>query len=116
MRSTCNNFTLVYQEEGRLKYMLGILWCTWVYLLALVTVTIKVRREIEELAREMVKLGIARSRNHAYNIMIEFGLKEAKKLVERRKAVRRLVEEYMEKGLPYDNLPTVRDVEEERTR
>ena len=84
--------------------------------MTLVPVTLKVRREVVELAEEMVRLGIARSRNHAFNIMIEIGLREAQRLVERRKAVMRLVREFTEKGLPYDNLPTARDVEEERAR
>ena len=87
-----------------------------VYPVALVAVTLKVRREVVELAEEMVRLGIARSRNHAFNIMIEVGLREAQRLVERKRAVKRLVKEFMEKGVPYENLPTARDVEEERSR
>lgn len=39
-----------------------------------VTVSIKVRRELVELADRMVRYGIARSRSHAFNIMIEKGL------------------------------------------
>ena len=39
-----------------------------------VTVFIKVRRELVELADRMVRYGIARSRSHAFNIMIEKGL------------------------------------------
>jgi len=39
-----------------------------------VSVSIKVQREILELADKMVKYGIARSRSHAFNIMIEKGL------------------------------------------
>ena len=38
------------------------------------SVTIKVRREIVELAEKMVRYGIARSRSHAFNLMIEYGL------------------------------------------
>ena len=82
----------------------------------LVAVTIKVRREVVELAEEMVRLGIARSRNHAFNLMLELGLGEARRLVERRRAVERLVREFMEKGVPYAKLPTTVDVEEERSR
>ncbi len=40
----------------------------------LVTVSIKVRRELVELADKMVKYGIAKSRSHAFNLMIEKGL------------------------------------------
>ncbi|BEP17817.1 hypothetical protein PYJP_11690 [Pyrofollis japonicus] len=39
-----------------------------------VTVSIKVRKELVELADKMVKYGLARSRSHAFNIMIERGL------------------------------------------
>jgi hypothetical protein len=40
-----------------------------------VTVSIRVRKEVVELADRMVKLGLARSRGHAISIMIERGLK-----------------------------------------
>ena len=36
-----------------------------------VTVTIKVRRELVEVAKKMVKYSIAKSRSHVFNIMIE---------------------------------------------
>ena len=58
-----------------------------------VTVSIKVRREIVELADKMVRLGLARSRSHAFNIMIERGLKEVLKEVEFWENVYREVEE-----------------------
>uniref|UniRef100_A0A7J2U781 VapB-type antitoxin n=1 Tax=Ignisphaera aggregans TaxID=334771 RepID=A0A7J2U781_9CREN len=41
-----------------------------------VTVSIKVRKELVELADKMIKLGLAKSRSHTFNIMIERGLKE----------------------------------------
>ena len=47
-----------------------------------VTVSIKVRRELLEIAEKMVRYGIARSKSHAFNIMIEKGLKEVLKEVE----------------------------------
>ncbi len=40
----------------------------------LVTVSIKVKKELVELADKMVEYGIARSRSHAFNIMIEKGI------------------------------------------
>ena len=40
----------------------------------LITVSIRVKQEIVELADKMVKFGIARSRSHAFNLMIEKGL------------------------------------------
>jgi len=47
-----------------------------------VTVSIKVRREVMELVEKMVKYGIARSRSHAFNIMIERGIREVLQEVE----------------------------------
>jgi len=47
-----------------------------------VTVSIKVRKELVELADKMIKYGIARSRSHAFNVMIERGIKEVLKEVE----------------------------------
>jgi predicted nucleotidyltransferase len=46
------------------------------------TVYIKVRKELAELADKMIKLGLAKSKSHAFNIMIERGLKEVLKEVE----------------------------------
>lgn len=46
-----------------------------------VAVSIKVRRELVELADKMVRYGIAKSRSHAFNIMIEKGLEEVIKEV-----------------------------------
>jgi hypothetical protein len=40
-------------------------------------ITIKVRTEVLELAEKMVRYGIARSRSHAINLMIEKGLEKA---------------------------------------
>jgi len=56
-------------------------------------VSIKVRKEIIELAEKMVKYKLARSRSHAFNILIEKGLKEAKKDVEFWEQVYKDVEE-----------------------
>jgi metal-responsive CopG/Arc/MetJ family transcriptional regulator len=58
-----------------------------------VSVSIKVRKEIVELADKMVKYGLARSRNHAFNILIERGLTEVRKEVEYWGSVYRVVEE-----------------------
>jgi len=48
-------------------------------------VSIKVRREIAELADKikMVKYGLARSRNHAFNVLIEGEFGAYKKLLNR---------------------------------
>ena len=63
-----------------------------------VSVSIKVRREIVELADKMVRYGIARSRNHAFNIMIEKGLVDVKREVEYWENVYRRVEELKREG------------------
>ena len=47
-----------------------------------VTVSIKVKKELLKLAEKMVKYGIAKSRSHAFNLMIEKGLEAIKKEVE----------------------------------
>ncbi len=46
-----------------------------------VTISIKVKRELVELAEKMVKYGLAKSRSNAFNLMIEKGLEEIKKEV-----------------------------------
>ena len=46
------------------------------------SILIKVRRELVELANRMVELGLARSRFHAFNIMIEKGLRRVVEGVE----------------------------------
>ncbi len=58
-----------------------------------VTVSIKVRKELVELADKMIKLGLAKSKSHAFNIMIERGLKEVLKEVEFWESMYRDVEE-----------------------
>jgi len=47
-----------------------------------VTVSVKVRKELMELADKMVKYGLAKSRSHAFNIMIEKGLSKVVEEVE----------------------------------
>jgi mRNA-degrading endonuclease RelE of RelBE toxin-antitoxin system len=47
-----------------------------------VTVSVKVRKELMELADNMVKYGLAKSRSHAFNIMIEKGLSKVVEEVE----------------------------------
>lgn len=39
-----------------------------------VTISIKTRKEVVDLADRMVKYGIAKSRSHAFNILIEKGI------------------------------------------
>ena len=93
-----------------LEYYMGVR----VY--AVRTVTIRVSEKVAEVVEEMVKLGIARSRNHAYNIIIEAGLAKALKLIEHKRKVIELTEKFLKQGLPYRKLPTVSDVEKVRER
>ncbi len=79
-----------------------------------VTVSIKVRREIVELADKMVRLGLARSRSHAFNIMIERGLKEVLKEIEFWENVYREVEELKKKGFVLRHGGLTRLLEEDR--
>ena len=44
--------------------------------------SIRVRRELVELANKMIRYSITRSRSHAFNIMIEKGLAEVAREVE----------------------------------
>lgn len=58
-----------------------------------ISISIKVRRELVEIADKMIKYGIARSRSQAFNIMIEKGLAEVIKEVEFWENVYRRIEE-----------------------
>ena len=80
------------------------------------SVTIKVNKKIIEIIEEMIKLGIARSRNHAFNIVIEAGIPKVMELIKHKKKVNELVEKFLQEGLPYEKLPTTKDVEEVRSR
>ena len=94
---------------GGLVY--SVLW-----VLCVESVTIRVARRVVEVVEEMVRLGIARSWDDAFSIIIEAGLPRVLELVERRKRVEELVDRFLREGLPYENLPTVEDVEEDRKR
>ncbi len=61
------------------------------------TVTIKVREEIARLVEEMIRLGIVENKNQAYNLLIEKGLNEVKKMVKYERKVEKMVEEFMKK-------------------
>jgi metal-responsive CopG/Arc/MetJ family transcriptional regulator len=58
-----------------------------------VTVSIKVRKELIELADKMVKYGIAKSRSQAFNMMIEKGLNKVSEEVKFWDSTREKVEE-----------------------
>jgi hypothetical protein len=81
-----------------------------------VTVSIKVRREVVELADKMVRLGLAKSRSHAFNIMIEKGLKEVLKEVEFWENIYREVEELKKQGFVLKHGGLTKLLEEDRSR
>ncbi|MEM2578836.1 MAG: hypothetical protein QXN03_00990 [Desulfurococcaceae archaeon] len=78
--------------------------------------SIKVRRELVELADKMVKYGIARSRSHAFNIMIEKGLAEVTREVEYWDSIYRKVEELEKQGYKLRHGGLNQVLQEERTR
>ncbi len=79
-----------------------------------VTVSIKVRKELVELADKMVRYGIARSRSHAFNIMIEKGLSEVLKEVKFWDQVYEKVKEFQEKDYRIRHGGLTRLLEEDR--
>ena len=81
-----------------------------------VTVSIKVRREVVELADKMVRLGLAKSRSHAFNIMIEKGLKEVLKEVGFWENIYREVEELKKQGFVLKHGGLTKLLEEDRSR
>jgi hypothetical protein len=81
-----------------------------------VTVSIKVRREVVELADKMVRLGLAKSRSHAFNIMIEKGLKEVLKEVGLWENIYREVEELKKQGFVLKHGGLTKLLEEDRSR
>jgi len=93
----------------------GVIGYTWVHLMS-VTVTIKVFKELVELADKMVGHGLARSRSHAFNIMIEKGLKEVLREVEYWDNVYRKVEELKKQGFKLRHGGLNRILEEDRGR
>jgi len=64
-----------------------------------VTVSLKVKREIVELADRMIKCGIAKSKSHAFNIMIERGIESVAEEVELVENIDRDVEEMERENL-----------------
>jgi len=81
-----------------------------------ITVSIKVRREVVELADKMVRLGLAKSRSHAFNIMIEKELKEVLKEVEFWENIYREVEELKKQGFVLKHGGLTKLLEEDRSR
>ena len=78
--------------------------------------TIKVRRELVELAEKMVEYGLARSRSHAFNLMIERGLRSVVEELERWESIYRRAEELERQGFRLRHGGLGRLLEEERGR
>lgn len=81
-----------------------------------VTVSIKVRRELVELADKMVRLGLARSRSHAFNLMIERGLAGILEEVRLWEEASREAEEMLRRGYRIRHGGLTRILEEGRRR
>jgi hypothetical protein len=79
-----------------------------------ITVSIKVRKEIVELADKMVRYGLARSRSHAFTILIEKGLNDVMKEVKFWEQVYRDVEELEKSGFKIAHGGLSKMLEEER--
>ncbi len=77
-------------------------------------VTVKVDEETIRFAEEMVRLGLAKSRNQAFVRLISLGMEKMAEELEQRRKIREMVEKFKKEGIPYV-LPTAKDVEEGRT-
>ncbi len=82
-----------------------------------VVISVRVRREVLEVVNEMIKYGLASTRNEALNKIIARGLREIEKEVKRRKRVRELVELFKRQGGIRFSTPSdvVRELEELRS-
>ncbi|MDT7862706.1 MAG: VapB-type antitoxin [Saccharolobus sp.] len=78
-----------------------------------VVITIKVDKRIAELIEKMISLGIAKTKNEAVNLLIEYGRNEIEKWIEKEEKVEELVNKWLKDGFPYKGLDTS-DLREER--
>jgi hypothetical protein len=78
-----------------------------------VVITIKVDKRIAELIEKMISLGIAKTKNEAVNLLIEYGRNEVEKWIEKEEKVEELVNKWLKDGFPYKGLDTS-DLREER--
>jgi len=81
-----------------------------------ITISIKVRKELVELADKMIKLGLAKSKSHAFNIMIEKGLSEVLKEVDLWENIYRDVEEFKKQNFVLRHGSLNKLLEEDRAR
>ena len=78
-----------------------------------VVITIKVDKRIAELIEKMISLGIAKTKNEAVNLLIEYGRNEIEKWIEKEEKVEELVNKWLKDSFPYKGLDTS-DLREER--
>ncbi|MEJ2781613.1 VapB-type antitoxin [Stygiolobus sp. CP850M] len=76
-------------------------------------VTLKVKDEYYEIAEKMVEMGIAKSRNEAFNIIIAYGVSRAKEELKKKEKIKELTEKWLKEGIPFE-LPTSEDLLRER--
>jgi hypothetical protein len=76
-------------------------------------VTLKVKDEYYEIAEKMVEMGIAKSRNEAFNIIIAYGVSRAKEELKKKEKIKELTEKWLKEGIPLE-LPTSEDLLRER--
>lgn len=72
--------------------------------------------ELTDLLEEIVRLGLANSRDQAISLVLEAGLEKAREMIRRRREAKNILREFLEMGLPYRVLPRAADVERDRER
>jgi hypothetical protein len=80
-----------------------------------ITVSIKVRKELMELADKMVRYGLVKSRSQAFNLMIEKGIKEIKAEIDFWDNTYNEAEKLKKEGFRLKNGNLSRLLEEERS-
>ncbi|ADB86595.1 hypothetical protein [Saccharolobus islandicus] len=78
-----------------------------------VVITIKVDKRISELIEKMISLGIAKTKNEAVNLLIEYGRNEIEKWITKEEKVEELINKWLKDGFTYKGLDTS-DLREER--
>ncbi|WP_369610538.1 VapB-type antitoxin [Sulfurisphaera javensis] len=66
------------------------------------SVTIKVKKEIAKLIDRLVELNIAKSKNEAVNLLIEYGRTEIERRIKEEEEVRNLVNKWLKECFPYE--------------
>jgi hypothetical protein len=61
----------------------------------------------------MIEVGLAKSKNEAFNLFISYGIEKAKDRIKKEERVKELTEKWLKESLPYE-LPTSEDVINDR--